>query len=93
MTARFLLRILLLVFGCGVAASVAGAQMPPPPPAEDFRYKVGVQLVLVPTSVSTPVGTALTDLKQEDFEVLEIVAPADFKTRIVDAPQQQQAAE
>jgi quercetin dioxygenase-like cupin family protein len=30
----------------------------------------------------------------EDFEVLEIVAPADFKTRIVEAPPQQvQAAE
>jgi hypothetical protein len=29
----------------------------------------------------------------EDFEVLEIVAPADFKTRIVEGPQAQQAAE
>ena len=29
----------------------------------------------------------------EDFEVLEIVSPANFKTRIVDAPTQQQAAE
>jgi quercetin dioxygenase-like cupin family protein len=29
----------------------------------------------------------------EDFEVLEIVAPADFKTRIVEAPKQAQAAE
>lgn len=29
----------------------------------------------------------------EDFEVLEVVAPADFKTRIVDAPAQSQAAE
>ena len=29
----------------------------------------------------------------EDFEVLEIVAPADFKTRIVDAPAGAEAAE
>ena len=29
----------------------------------------------------------------EDFEVLEIVSPANFKTRIVEAPKQQQAAE
>ena len=27
----------------------------------------------------------------EDFEVLEIVAPADFKTRVVDAPKAQAA--
>ena len=29
----------------------------------------------------------------EDFEVLEIVAPADFKTRVVEAPPTKQAAE
>ena len=29
----------------------------------------------------------------EDFEVLEIVAPADFKTRVVDAPESAAAAE
>jgi len=29
----------------------------------------------------------------EDFEVLEIVSPANFKTRIVEAPKAQQAAE
>jgi len=29
----------------------------------------------------------------EDFEVLEIVSPADFKTRIVEAPAKAQAAE
>jgi hypothetical protein len=29
----------------------------------------------------------------EDFEVLEIVAPADFKTRVVEGPPAQQAAE
>jgi Ca-activated chloride channel family protein len=63
---------------CGVALS-AWAQLPPPPPAEDFRYKVGVQLVLVPTSVSTPVGTALTDLKQDNFEVLENGRPRPLK--------------
>ena len=69
----------LFVLSLLVIASVAaGAQMPPPP-TEDFRYKVGVQLVLVPTSVSTPVGTALTDLKQEDFEVLENGQPRQLK--------------
>ena len=29
----------------------------------------------------------------KDFEVLEIVSPADFKTRLVDAPEKAQAAE
>ena len=29
----------------------------------------------------------------DDFEVLEIVAPADFKTRVVEAPPTKQAAE
>ena len=29
----------------------------------------------------------------EDFEVLEIVSPADFKTRVVEGPKAQQAAE
>jgi quercetin dioxygenase-like cupin family protein len=29
----------------------------------------------------------------KDFEVLEIVAPANFKTRIVDAPESAEAAE
>jgi quercetin dioxygenase-like cupin family protein len=29
----------------------------------------------------------------EDFEVLEIVAPADFKTRVVEGPPAQEAAE
>ena len=28
----------------------------------------------------------------DDFEVLEIVAPADFETRVVDAPDEQPAA-
>jgi VWFA-related protein len=62
-----------------VCAGSARAQLPPPPPSEDFRYKVGVQLVLVPASVSTPVGTALTDLKQDDFEVFENGKPRPLK--------------
>ena len=32
-------------------------------------------------------------LRSKDFEVLEIVAPANFETRIVDAPDSVEAAE
>lgn len=47
------------------------AQLPPPPPEESFRYKVGVQLVLVPASVTNAQGRAVNDLAQGAFEVYE----------------------
>ena len=38
---------------------------------DSFRYRVGVQLVLVPASVTNAQGKAVNDLGQEAFEVLE----------------------
>ncbi len=76
---RLLARTLLFLVASCVCVGGARAQLPPPPASEDFRYKVGVQLVLVPASVSTPVGTALTDLKQDDFEILENGKPRPLK--------------
>ncbi len=78
--ARLFVRFVVVSLVLGVTVAGARAQIPPPPPdAESFRYKVGVQLVLVPTSVSTPVGTALTELKQDDFEVFENGQPRPLK--------------
>jgi len=52
----------------GVAAE---AQLPPPPVDDSFRYKVGVQLVLVPASVTNAQGKAVNDLAEGAFEVYE----------------------
>ncbi|MGH9814361.1 MAG: VWA domain-containing protein, partial [Candidatus Acidiferrales bacterium] len=49
----------------------AEAQLPPPPVDDNFRYKVGVQLVLVPASVTNTQGKAVNDLAQDVFEVYE----------------------
>jgi Ca-activated chloride channel family protein len=57
---------LVLLSGVG-----AQAQLPPPPPDESFRYRVGVQLVLVPASVTNAQGRAVNDLAQDAFEVFE----------------------
>lgn len=49
-------------------AAVASAQEPPP---DDYRYRVNVQLVLVPASVTTADGRPVTWLEQDAFEVYE----------------------
>ncbi|MGH9804659.1 MAG: VWA domain-containing protein [Candidatus Acidiferrales bacterium] len=51
-----------------LCATTAAAQEPPP---DTFRFRVNVQLVLLPTSVSTSDGRSVSDLAQEAFEVYE----------------------
>ncbi len=63
-----LLGIFTFLLVAGVAAQ---AQLPPPPTDESFRYRVGVQLVLVPASVTNAQGKAVNDLAQGAFEVYE----------------------
>ena len=65
---RHLLLIQAFFLVAGVAAQ---AQLPPPPTDDNFRYKVGVQLVLVPASVTNTQGKAVNDLAQDVFEVYE----------------------
>ncbi len=67
MSAR-LTGLLVFLLLAGVAAH---AQLPPPPTDDSFRYRVGVQLVLVPASVTNAEGRAVNDLAQGAFEVYE----------------------
>lgn len=41
------------------------------PPADRYRYRVAVELVLVPASISTPEGKPVTWLEQDAFEIYE----------------------
>lgn len=61
---RFRLPLALL----GLLSVPAPAQEPP---ADDYRYRVDVQLVMVSASVITPAGKPVTDLDQDAFEVYE----------------------
>jgi len=67
---RNLFLILATILGAGVAAQ---AQLPPPPVDDSFRYKVGVQLVLVPASVTNAQGKAVNDLAEGAFDRLTLM--------------------
>lgn len=53
---------------CALWGVSAGAQQPPP---DQYRLRVGVELVLVPATVSTPDGKPVTWLARDAFEVYE----------------------
>ena len=61
----------------------------------DFEYAgQGVHRIKKGDCINQRPGIAHREIAcSDDFEVLEIVAPADFKTRIVEAPETKQAAE
>jgi Ca-activated chloride channel family protein len=64
-------RLLVILAFLLITSVAARAQLPPPPEKNGFRYRVGVQLVLVPASVTNTQGKAVNDLAQDAFEVYE----------------------
>ena len=60
----------------------------------EFEYEgVGVRRIEAGDALlQTPLLKHREIACSEDFEVLEIVAPANFETRVVDAPNEQSAA-
>lgn len=71
--------LFLLVFAGGGLVALASAAQEPPPPSDSYRYRVDVQLVLVPTTVATAEGRPVTSLERDAFEVWEDGQPRPLK--------------
>ena len=75
---RWLVLFLLVLAGGTLLSATSSAQQPPPP-SDSYRYRVDVQLVLVPTTVATADGRPVTWLERDAFEVLEDGHPRPLK--------------
>ena len=75
---RWLVLFLLVLAGGALLSATSSAQQPPPP-SDSYRYRVDVQLVLVPTTVATAAGRPVTWLERDAFEVLEDGHPRPLK--------------
>jgi VWFA-related protein len=60
-----------LAIAVAAALATPGAQQPPTEPAENFRFKSGVELINVTATVTDASGRFVPDLRKEDFLLYE----------------------